>query len=233
MPSWTKYQAKLKITDRVIGGIPVVSNGADRADAYEAWARGQGIRPPEYDENAAPELAEKLAEDEDMPVSEEEIEGLRTGFKKDGQGLYLEARQTKAMLREAATRLGLTKSKRGMRQVVQHDLHVRALDGSQKLRLVSEDGSALSEPSGTERRAISVITRQGPRTAIKTFDYASGVTVEFEVRVLTNGVADGLLTDSDLREMLELAEWLGLGADRSQGEGTFTLLEFEKIEESE
>jgi hypothetical protein len=218
MTSWAKYRTTITIEDRLVGGIPVVPAGADRADAYEQWARGQGVEPP-----ASEELAGMLAEEDDMPVAVADVEGLETGFRSDEEGLYIEARQVKAMLREAAQRLGLIKRTRGLRQVVQHDLHVRATDGSQKLHL------GRAEPDGRDQRPISVVTRQGPRTAIKRYAYVTQPTLVFDVLVLAGGVGDGLVGPDELRAMLELGGMLGLGADRSQGEGCFRLISTEEV----
>ena len=225
MPEFTRYAVTVQFNDRIVGGIPIVPEGADRADAYEAWARGQDVEQP-----AAAELAEKLADDPDMPAAVDEVEGLETGFRRDDDGIYIEARQVKAMLREAAQRLGIIKTVRGSRQVVQHDLHVRAQDGTQKLRLTRGVSRAnhplpVSDPDGKDQRPISVVTRQGPRTAIKRFEYVTEAAISFDVMVLAGGVGDGLVDEAKLREMIEFGGYLGLGADRSQGEGTFALVE--------
>lgn len=160
---------------------------------------------------------------EDMPVATDKVEGaLETGFRRDDEGIYVECRQVKACLRESAQRLGMIKKVQGFRQVVQHDLHVRAENGSQKLRL-RRQGDVVEEPDGKDMRPISVLTRQGPRTAIKRFEYATEPVVEFEVKVLAGGIGDGKLDEAKLREMLEFGGMLGLGADRSQGEGTFVV----------
>jgi hypothetical protein len=219
---WNNYDVEIQIIDRIIGGIPIVPAGADRADAYEAWARGQGV---EDDPSFEQPLVEALAEDDDMPVTVEDVEGLETGFRSSPElGLYIECRQVKAMLRESAQRLGIIKKVRGSRQVLQHDLLVRAPDGTQKLPL------GLQEPSGKDTRPISVVTRQGPRTAIRRFDYCVQPTLTFRVSILAGGVGDGLLDEEKLRDMLEFGGTLGLGADRSQGEGCFELLSLTKAE---
>lgn len=218
MIRYHRFTATIQFDDRIVGGIPVVPEGADRHDTYEAWARGQKVEDaPGYTET----LPEALADDPDMPVAvaTDEIEGLATGFRSDDQGLYVEARQVKAMLRESAQRLGLIKTTRGVRQVLQHDLHVRAVDGSQKIRL------GVTEPTGRDQRPISVVTRQGPRTTIKRFDYVSQPSFTFVVLLLADGIGDGLLDEGKLRDMLEFGGMIGLGADRSQGEGTFRLNE--------
>lgn len=221
----TIYPAEIRVS-RLIGGIPVVPEGADRGDAYEAWARGQGVDPVD-----ASDLAANLAEEGDMPIVDAaDIEGLMTGFRGDATGIYIEARQVKAAIREALQRLGVIKKVRGSRQVLQHDLHVRAhgvtdATGGQKLYL-TRGGVFLQEPDGMLTRPISVVTRQGPRTALKRTDYAENVTIRFDVLVLAGGVGDGLIDGDVLRQALECAGWLGIGADRSQGEGTFDITAF-------
>jgi hypothetical protein len=225
--TWNTYRVTIASRERIVGGIPIVPEGADRADIYEKWARGQGVeQDPDFEEP----LHAALAVDPDMPVAlaEEDVQGLETGFRHDAGGIYIEARQLKALLREAAQRLGLIKTKRGARQVIQHDLHVRALDGSQKLRLHDATTmEVLTAPTGKDRRPISVVTRQGPRTSIKRFDYVADAIILAELRVLAGGVGDGILGEQELRAMLELGQELGLGADRSQGEGTFDVVEFD------
>lgn len=216
--TWNTYNATIRCTDRLVGGIPVVPDDADRADAYESWARGQGIEDPA----ARHELSERLAEDTDMPVAVEDVAGLMTGFRRDDDGLYIEARQVKAMLRESAQRLGLIQKKRGARQVLQHDLHVSATDGGQKIHLDA------AEPDGTDQRPISVVTRQGPRTAIKRFEYLNQPVIHCRVRVLAGGVGDGLIGEDELRDLFEFGGSLGIGADRSQAAGIFELVSLER-----
>jgi hypothetical protein len=221
---FTTYNVTLRLNDRLVGGIPIVPDNGDRADAYEKWARGQDAGDtPGFDQT----LPEALAQDPDMPVAVEDVEGLETGFKRDDDGLYIECRQVKAMIRESAQRLGLIKSKRGMRDVLQHDLRVRSPRGDQKLHL------GRHEPDGKESRPISVVTRQGPRTALKRYEYVNEAELQFAVVVLNDGVAGTLLAEDDLRAILVFGEGLGLGADRSQGEGTYTLVSLEQIGEAE
>jgi len=212
---WKTYDVEIQIRDRLIGGIPIVAESDDRREQYENWLRGQGV---ENDPSFSTSLPEMLVADPEMPVSVEDITGLETGFRRNDKGLYLEARQIKALLREASQRLGLIKVVRGMRQVMQHDLHVRALDGTQRISL------GVVEPNGHDQRPISVLTRQGPRTSIKRFEYVSQPTLHFQVKILSGGIGDGLLDEERLRDMLVFGGEVGLGADRSQGEGTYDLL---------
>jgi hypothetical protein len=224
-----RYTVTIEFEDRLAGGIPMIPPGTDRADAYERWAKGQGVEPEEAREG----LAEALAAEGDMPVGADDVEGLQTGFRRDDTGIYIEARQVKAMLRESAQRLGIIVQKRGTRQVIQHDLHVRALDGGQKLRLLmTADGKdvPLEAADGTDQRPISVVTRQGPRTALKRFEYVEEARLSFQVMILAGGVGDNLIGPDELQRMLEFGGMLGLGADRSQGMGTFTVVSLEPVE---
>lgn len=214
--TWTTYTATIEISDRLIGGIPITNEG-DRPDAFKGWLRGQQL-----DNTDVESLADTLTDVPDMPTGDGE-EVLGTSFRADDDGLYIEARQIKAMLREAAQRLGIIKRVRGSRQVVQHDLHIRGTDGSQKIHL------GRTQPDGTDTRPISVMTPQGPRTSIKRFDYVVAPTLVFEIRLLDGGVGAGLIGEEELRDMLELGGMLGLGADRSQGEGTFILVSLEEL----
>lgn len=220
MIQFREYIAVITFNDRCVGGIPAVDPAA-RIDAYRGWLKGQGI---EGDDNA--ELTAKLAGDPDMPTASPD-DATFIGFRSDENGLYIEARQIKAMLKETAQRLGIVKQVRGSRQVLQHDLHVRGSNGSQKIHL------GRGQADGTETRPISVVTPQGPRTSIKAFEYVTGASISFRLLVLAGGVGDGLIGEDDLRKMLELGQYVGIGADRSQGEGTFTLDSFTAVTPSE
>jgi hypothetical protein len=223
MITYRTYTTTIRFRDRLVGGIPAADPDADSVDLYEKWARGQGVEnAPGFDQT----LPESLAADPDMPVAVADIAGPQMKFRSNDDGLYVEARQVKAMLREAAQRLGMIKTTRGTRQVLQHDIHVRGLDGSQKLPL------GCQEPDGTDMRPISIVTPQGPRTALKRFDYVTERELTFVIRVLAGGVGDGIVGPEQLRDMLELGGDLGLGADRSQGEGTFEVVAFEEAEEA-
>jgi hypothetical protein len=229
---WHEFDVEIALRDKMIGGIPVIPEGVDRADAYEKWARGQGVEDTGENDQT---LAEALAAEPDMPVTADEVEGLMTSFRHDETGVYIEARQIKSMIREGAQRLGLIKSTRGMRQVIQHDVIVRAIDAptpkdSQKIRLLDKDGAVKTEPDGRLERPISVITRQGPRTAIKRADYIEDAIILFRIKVLSGGVADGLMDIEKLQDVFDYAGETGLGADRSQGEGCFDVVSMTPVE---
>ena len=225
MPTFHRFTVTLAFDDRVVGGIPALYGDPEEQDAQlRAWIKTQsGAEAPAS-------LVEEMKGDPDFPETEE---SPLNAFKRDDTGLYIEARQVKAMLREAAQRLGYLVSKRGSRQVLQHDLHVRNhLDpDSQKLHfttLVEDTGEMVYVTDddanlNIDERPISVMTRQGPRTALKKSEYVVNAHLACSVYVLHDGIGKGLIDDDALANMLDLGQWLGLGADRSQGAGTFTV----------
>ena len=81
-----------------------------------------------------------------------------------------------------------------------------------------------SEPSGREQKPIHVMTPQGPRSAIKTYDYVDEPTITFTVKVLN----DCLLPEV-WGKTWQVAEEIGIGADRAQSAGKFDLLTWEKV----
>lgn len=222
MLKWNIYAVSLSFRERIVGGIPTLPTRD--ANGYAGWLKGQGLEAADI-----AELAPKLADDPDMPEEAEPVEATATGFRRTPDGeAYIEARQVKAMLKEAAQRLGIVKRVRGSKQVLQHDLHVRGEDGTQMILL-----NPAPVEVKRESRPISVITIKGPRTSLKEFEYVEAPTLDFHVYLLADGIGDGLIDEAKLRDMLELGQDLGLGADRSQGEGTFDVLEIEYLGQGE
>lgn len=223
MIDWNYFDANLRFRERLIGGIPIIPSGADPIAVYQGWLKGQGL-----DTADAADLADSLNADETKPPSAPDDPQLANGFRRTEDGeLFIEARQVKALLRESAQRLGIIKQVRGSRQVLQHDIHVRALDGTQRLLL------GRTEPDGFEGRPISVITPQGPRTSIKRFEYVERAEIAFRVKILAGGVGNGLVDLEKLSDMLELGQDLGLGSDRSQGDGTFDVVSLAVVTDDE
>lgn len=222
MPTFHAYSVHLLLDDRIVGGVPALELDKNaRAEQVESWIKTQSGK------DVPPQLAKEALGDPDHPEGNEEDGSPLNVFKRDEKGLFVEGRQVKAMLRESAQRLGLLTSKRGTRQVIQHDIHVRAPEDteSQKLYLERVDAHGemnyITAPDGIDERPISVMTRQGPRTAIKRSEFVMRPHVRFDIYVLADGMGKNLVGSKELANMLDLSQWLGLGADRSQGAGCF------------
>lgn len=145
------------------------------------------------------------------------------GFLCDDTGLYLPTRNVKAMLKECASVLGITKTKRGSKQILQHGFEVKG-EGPAEQRVYL----GVKEPTGYHDQAIHVMTAQGPRTALKRVDYVSPPrTIQFQVWCLKTQPAETRhIGRKELEQMFALGQENGLGADRSQGYGKFHVIEF-------
>ena len=191
---WIKYHVAIQIRDRIMGGIP------KDPEIIKGWLQARGLE----------ELAEQTVEE----MGEQLVTGAWNGFKADEDGLYIEGRQVKAMFKEAAN---------VMRHVIGFKGPMRARLAERLVIKPDRIHLGAKEPSGYLERPIHVMTRMGPRDALKRTDYVEKPKLLFDVWLLD----DGMITDEHLRQLLEYAGETGLGADRSQDEGKFDLVEFE------
>jgi len=203
-----KFSVEIQFREKILGGIP------KKKELIEPWLKSRGV-PRE----AAKEMAEEIAEE--VETVEDIVAGAWTGFKSDEKGVYIEERQIKALLKEAAFVLELTKKAR-FKDSIAHGLFVKPE------RIHFYRGQTwLQKPDGHDETAIHVMTRRGPRTALKRSDFIEKAKCRFEI-----WVAGPAINEEDLRRLFTLGQEIGLGASRSQGYGKFDLLKFESIPES-
>lgn len=218
----SKWTVTLGFTARVIGGVPAVGldagNGEKDRNILSIWLRQR--LPEATEDELAAEVEKTFAE-----AYKDAEEQSSTTFKSDGEGLYLEGRQVKAMLKEAGQRLGFGKAVKGERPSLKQDLH-EALHVDEDVIHLRRGEGFVEKPDGYEVRPIHVMGPQGPRTSIKRCAYVEGAQVRFTVRVL-NVVS---LSEEHLVDILAFAQDLGLGADRSQGNGKFQVVGFERVQ---
>lgn len=191
---WQKFEVEIQMRNRIVGGIP------KSEEMIKGWLQSRGLE--DLEESTKEEMADQLTE------------GQWQGFKKDDDGLYIEARQVKAMLKEAAN-------------IIRHIIKFK---GPMRARLaerlfVTPDHISLSceEPTDCFERPIHVMTRLGPRTALKRCDFVEKAKLVFDLWLLN----DGKITGGQLAQLFQYAGEAGLGADRSQGEGKFDVLKLE------
>lgn len=211
------YKIRLHIND-VVGGKPLDPK------IIEGWVNSTNKKKSEEERQAI--IAAHL---ETLPDAVEEKQTKQSCvFSRVGGQLVLECRQIKAMLKENAN---ITK-----------DL-VPTSDGNGIKNLKSKVADQVfvmgtyvdlyrTEPDETLERPISVITVQGPRTSIKRVEIVRDTEIVFFVkRKRGNGKMD--VPESVLMAILDYAQSNGLGADRSQGYGTFEVLEVKKVTREE
>lgn len=214
-----RWKVKIRILERMDGGVP-----KDKS-MIKKWVEAKT--------GFADEQSQKLAE-EHLPdieaLTEAESKGLWTGFKKDSTGHYIESRQIKAMFRECFVVCGITGTKRGSRQILQHGFEIKGPNAGSKVYMEDVETGSMEVEIEDEEKAIHVNTQQGPRSALKRVDFVTQATLDFEIWVLiTDPRATNHIGEEEIVEALNLAQENGLGANRSQGSGKFEVLEFEPI----
>lgn len=190
------FRVRVRFRDKILGGVPRTE------EAVSAWLGARGLST----------LESETLESVDLVQGEERC---WTGFKRDDSGLYLEARQVRAMLKECAGTLGMTKEVRGLRQHLQHGTFVKP----DRIHL------GVAEPTGTMECFGQVQSPRGPRSIVKRVDYVKSPRIAFEIWTVTKGK----LREDMLREILVLAQENGLGAMRTQGFGQFDVEEFSPV----
>lgn len=204
------YQVSIRMRERICGGVP------KNPDLLRGWIAAK----TEHNDSTTDEQ-EKAAREGLLEPTEEKS---WNGFLSDPtHGLYVESRQVKALFKECATLLRITKEKIGSKQILQHGFEIKGPDHSQRVYLGTKTPTAYFEGP------IHVQTAQGPRTAIKRVDYVERPTLNFEIWVLqTEPNEKRHLGEKEVRLMLTLGQENGLGADRSQGHGKFDVIEFRR-----
>jgi hypothetical protein len=212
---WDIYDVEIQVRTRIVGGIP------KSPDLIRAWleSRAPAKVPAAVANGGAPHLEKLIAQvqaemADQAPEGDSAIERSWTGFKRTRDGRpAIESRNVKASFREGSNVckeiIGIRNMKSKCSERVFVDPPRIALEGA-------------PDPLPWEDRAVHVMTAQGPRTALKRFDYVEQPTLRFWLRVLK----DGLFTEEILRTLREYGQENGLGAARSQDEGKYDLVSF-------
>jgi hypothetical protein len=196
---WLHYTVTIKLRDKLVGGWP------KNPEVEKALLKARGL------EDLIPALSIPADAEGQAKLQAEQIEKSWIGFKTNGTGPYLEARNIKAMLKEGAN-------------IIKAMLGQKNLKAKLAERVFVEPHEIpLPEVSGTDRRMVHAMTMQGPRSSMKLFDYIDRPTLEFRLKVLN----DGIFTPDLLRDILDYCQENGLGADRSQGFGQFDVVSFD------
>lgn len=229
---FTRYSVELTFRDKIMGGVPkdpkviqgwlrskagigeerelaqvaartMSENGADLGVSASALM--------EMDANELYELMDRASEE--MAASKQ-----TNGFKCGEDGLYIEDRQVKAMLKEstnilfAGDRWG--KTKKGPRAFVAERVFVKP----QRIYL------GVEEPTGIELVVGHVSDKMGKRSTLTYHEYIESPVIEFELEV----VRDELTLDQ-WADLWTHAQENGLGALRSQSHGRFDITKWKRL----
>ena len=203
---WKIYKVELAFNS------PFASSTPKNPKDIEAMLEARMPSKPPPDPVSIPELASQVAEE--VEATEEVERGYAT-FKRDDKGLYYEARCVRAHIKDCANAL-------------QGLLDIRALKSKLAQRVYVEPEKIYigkTEPDGSETRIIHAMTMKGPRSSLKTIDFVIDVKLCFNLKVLD----DGVITEDILRSIFEYGGIHGIGQERSQDWGRYTLAEFAEV----
>jgi len=203
---WKTYQVELQFT------TPFASSTPKNPRDIEAMLLARAPSKPPEDPIPLPELAEQVAGE--VEATEEAERGYAT-FKRDNNGLYYEARCIRAHIKDCAN-------------ILQGLLEIKALKSKVANRVYVEPAKIYlgkQEPDGSEIRIIHAMTMKGPRSSLKTIDYVDRPKLQFQLKVLDDGVID----EEILKAIFEYGAEHGMGQERSQDWGKYELVKLEEV----
>lgn len=216
MVKWKIYRVTLQMEGQFGASIPRTPE--------EIRAMLNHRMPANMPDQAIPveDLAEQVITE--VGAGDDQPAGWST-FKRDSEGLYYEGRTVRGHLKDCALQVqGFFPDIKNFRAKLVNRLYVR----DAKIRLF-RDWRVLADVDDTETRFIQVMTRQGPRSAIKYLDFVVEPLLTFTVDLLD----DGVIGKEHLEAVLDYGRVHGMGAERSQGWGRYRVLGVVPVEPPE
>jgi hypothetical protein len=210
---WHRYAVALQMTGAFGASIPMTPSEIKHMLAHRA--------PTHMPDGGVPlaELADRVMEE--VGVDEEDSETWTPGgatFPRLPSGeLCYEGRCIRGHLKDAA------------RAISEFFLDVPNFRSKFVNRVYIEEiliPLGRKDPDGMITRYIQVMTRRGPRSAIKFVHYVTGVVVPFTLCLS----ADGMITPVHVQTALEYGRVHGMGAERSEDWGRYEVMRFERLE---
>jgi len=217
---FVRYRVHLKL-ENIVGGTP------KNPKLIDAWINAKNKElTAEEREKLANATRKELGE-----LSAEVAAKNHVGFRQDKNGLFVEGRHVKAMLKESSNIIKtITPGGRGKKSDGDKEVPgITNLKSKVAERLfVEEDCIYLGqmEPDEITERPIHVMTAMGPRDSIKRCEIVHDVEISFTLRRHRGNE----VPEKTMLAILDYAQTMGLGADRSQGHGKFKVLSVEKLE---
>jgi len=219
---FTRHQARMVFRARLIGGIPKDPR------LIEGWLRARaGLQDTQEIRQAMLRTLAELGVEVEADMTFEQLEQASaavaarkqtTGFKVGERGLYVEARQVKAMLKESTNILFGGDRWGATRKGPKSFLAERVFIEPDRLWL------GVPEPSGVELMIGHLSGPTGPRSTLGYHEYVERPVVEFEVLAVRDSI-----TPEQWADIWVHAQQNGFGALRSQGFGRFYLDRWELI----
>jgi hypothetical protein len=220
---FTYYRATLAFRDFIVGATP-----KDQKILPKWLATGTGISDEETlalmtertIRELLPDLPTGISRAEVMEIAAERMamEQHTNGFKRDQDGLYIESRVVKAMLRETVNILYAGEAWGKTRKGPKSFTAERAFINPNRIHL------GAYEPSDIMTFIGHPMGPRGVQSNMTNYEVVERPTITFEVMVTRDAIDAKHWPD-----IWRQAQEIGLGALRSQGHGRFDILEWECI----
>ena len=213
--AWKTYDLTLNITNQLVGSVP------KNPDVVRSWLESRKASEPalaRMQQASAPVATLDEIEADVLATITPEEERSWTGFQSDDKGLFIRADNVKAHLKDCANVLRKTLEREPYKLTAPRSkLADRVYPLPERIHLL-RDSANITAPDGDWERPIHVMTALGPRDALKRSDYVDTPTLKVELRVL----ADGVITQPVLEEILDYGSIHGIGGERGMGYGRYT-----------
>jgi hypothetical protein len=220
---FTRYAARIEFRDKLLGGVP------RQPKLIEGWLRSRaGLTDGDEIRHTMLRTLVELGVNVDSSMSFEQLEQASeavaarkqtTGFKTGEHGLFLEARQVKALLKESSNIVFSGERFGPTRKTARPFVAERIFVEPDRLWL----GAA--EPDGVEMTVGHVVGAAGPCSIIGYHEYVCQAALEFTVLTMRDW-----LTPDQWSDIWVHAQENGLGALRSEGFGRFYIERWQRLD---
>ncbi len=219
---WTIYHAEFELLTKLCGGLP-----AD-PELQRRFLEGRKPKHKPPDGMSITEIAQELAE----TIEDSEEPGLNVFQRVDGK-LVVGMRTLRAHWKDMGgklSRLYVGKLDTGKSFNVKVKDSIYYPPQVKWVTILHKDGKPFTEPTGTYDKPIHIITRQGPRSAIKTIEFVDEAFLQFQLYVLTTPtrIVEGkevpgkpIINEADLETIFQYGSVHGYGPERGDGEGKY------------
>jgi hypothetical protein len=230
LPMWTRYQVRWDFLSKLCSSVP-----ADPLIVQE-WltARRPTVRPPgsRSIEEINEEVLSTLVAGQDL----EEKECSILTFQREKGICVMRADTVRAHLKECARKVGTYHVGRIEKEKAFQTTFVDCVymdPAVYWLPILRPDGAPVVTHDGTKDKAMQVMTAQGPRSALKQFEWIEPARLDFTLLVLNAaGMKPGKkeeapkplpsVTEKDLATVMSFGGIKGYAGERSAGEGKYT-----------
>lgn len=206
---YRRLEIEIEFTGQLHAGKPA------KLDTINAMLNARGLS----------EVAEaiELEKPIEKRVEQAEEAGVCEFHRRDGKpGIWMPANNIKAMFKENWSVLGYRVEYRGSRGALAEGVFVVSCDPKDRNWIYVGDS-----PAGIHENPCHTNGPSGPQSSIKRNEYVENARIKFQVEFAQEIAAK--LPDEAFARMLAHAAKHGLGANRSQGMGTFKLVSVKEV----